>query len=79
MSDPDDVAVAVAVGDVVQLKSGGPPMVIVALDETWQTIEVEWFDHSATMHTRHFSPECLQTYDANNDHTRDGTWPQQPS
>lgn len=67
-NDPDEIMVAI--GDVVQLKSGGPPMVIVKLNELDQMIECEWFDDASTLYRREFEPLVLQLYCADDDHTR---------
>jgi uncharacterized protein YodC (DUF2158 family) len=46
-------------GEVVQLKSGGPDMTIVAVNERGQSYNCAWMD-GATPHTKNYPAEALE-------------------
>jgi uncharacterized protein YodC (DUF2158 family) len=52
---------AFTVGQVVQLKSGGPPMTVTSIDSSGDHIKIDctWFD-GATIKTGSFLAEALQ-------------------
>lgn len=47
------------VGDVVRLKSGGPPMTVEGFDSG--SVRVVWIDDRQQTHRETFPPEALQT------------------
>ncbi|SEI92541.1 YodC family protein [Frateuria terrea] len=48
------------IGDVVQLKSGGPAMTITAVGPT--TLTCEWFDQSEMPHSKVFVHNAVEIY-----------------
>ena len=48
----------IAMGDVVQLRSGGQEMTVIEVAKDY--ICCQWFTKSGTLKTNKFSPTCLQ-------------------
>ena len=55
------------VGDVVQLKSGGPPMTVTEIGENNNEVYCEWFDKKGEPQGRHFMIEALKVITAAKD------------
>lgn len=53
------IEIEVKIGDVVQLKSGGPTMTIEDIDDSGN-VKCKWFDKDQTLHTESFKLEMLE-------------------
>ena len=56
------IEIEVKIGDVVQLKSGGPTMTIEDIDDSGN-VRCKWFDRDQTLHTESFKLDMLDFLD----------------
>lgn len=56
------IEIEVKIGDVVQLKSGGPTMTIEDIDDS-RNVRCKWFDRDQTLHTESFKLDMLDFLD----------------
>ena len=52
-------------GDVVRLKSDGPKMTVVGVNQT--TVQCTFFDGNNNLQNKHFNPSTLVKVESNND------------
>lgn len=60
---PDPKRPSFKVGDLVQLKSGGPKMTICGFEYAFQNPECQWFDDSGHLQFSVFDPYMLKACD----------------
>lgn len=57
-----EIEIEVKIGDVVQLKSGGPTMTIEDIEDSGK-VRCKWFDRDQTLYTETFKLDMLEFLD----------------